>query len=52
MLFKIFTIGALIYLFYRMSFAPKKIEETKSGQQIDNNPKNTDDDYIDYEEVD
>ncbi|MEO1513813.1 MAG: hypothetical protein AAFV95_02330 [Bacteroidota bacterium] len=51
MLFKIFTIGALIYLFYRMSFAPRKIDQPKTaGPSEKSNAK--DDDYIDYEEID
>ncbi len=47
MLFKFFTVGALIYILYRISAVPRLLENTSN-----NNEKNIDEsDYVDYEEV-
>ncbi len=55
-MFKILTIGALIYLFYRIVFAPKAINAPEDGSKLNkknNNPQNTDDgEFVDYEEID
>lgn len=43
-MFKLFTIGALIYILYRITFKPNLL----TGEQS----KDDDSEYIDYEEVD
>lgn len=55
-MFKLITIVALIYLFYRVTFKPKQIENSETPPNIiDSEPPKKkdidDDDYIDYEEV-
>ncbi len=55
-MFKILTIGVLIYLLYRVVISPKAINLPEDGIKINKkneDPKNSDDgDFIDYEEID
>lgn len=55
-MFKILTIGALIYLFYRIVFIQKSIKAPEDGSKLNkknNNPQKPDDgEFVDYEEVD
>ena len=55
-MFKILTIGALIYLLYRVVFPQKAINAPEDGFKINKkneDPQNSDEgDYVDYEEID
>ena len=54
-MFKILTIGVLIYLLYRVVFAQKAINAPDDGIKINKkneDPQNTDDgEFVDYEEI-
>lgn len=54
-MFKILTIGVLIYLFYRIVFIQKAIKPPEADPRLKNDPRGNSGDegeYVDYEEVD
>jgi len=55
-MFKILTIGGLIYLLYRLVFVQKAIKSPEGDIKINKkneDPQNSDDeDFVDYEEID
>jgi len=55
-MFKILTIGVLIYLLYRVVLSPKAINSPEDGIKINKkneDPQNSNDgEYVDYEEID
>ncbi len=54
-MFKILTIGVLIYLFYRIVFVQKAINPPETDQRLKNDSRENSADegeYVDYEEVD
>lgn len=54
-MFKILTIGVLVYLLYRVVFSGKAIDAPKDGAKINKksgDPQNyEDDEFVDYEEI-
>ena len=55
MLFKIFTIGTLLYILYKITFPVKQINSTGKEKIVPPKRKKkkiNDDDYIEYEEID
>jgi|GEM_PF-3258834 len=47
-MFKIITVGVLLFFLYRLVIGPKSIDKGYQGE-IEND---TDDDFVEYEEVD
>ena len=53
-MFKILTIGVLIYLFYRIVFIQKAIKPPEADHRLKNDHRGSskdDGEYVDYEEV-
>jgi hypothetical protein len=51
-MFKIITIAVLGYLFYRLFLVPRALNSPPTQDQIDDqDAKPTDDDFVEYEEV-
>jgi len=54
-MFKLIVIGALIYLFYRITMKPNQLPEDQTPKVQQNKkqaPPDDDGEFIDYEEID